>query len=206
MAYQKQKIKNFKSIIYLFILFFTHQSYSFNENNIIIRCKENTFRCKGYFKDKIFDVNIGKKGIISQEKKKEGDLSTPIGIFQIQNILFYKKEKIQTKFQTLKIKDQYKWCDDSKSKIYNKFFILNKKNKKTCRSYENLMRKDHLYNFIIPTEYNIKPAIPFKGSAIFIHVKSENNGTAGCIAFEENDLKFIIKNLENSSKIIIEKL
>jgi L,D-peptidoglycan transpeptidase YkuD (ErfK/YbiS/YcfS/YnhG family) len=177
------------------------------KNNIIIRCVEQNFQCKGYFQNRIFDVNVGKNGLVFQQEKKEGDLSTPIGSFNLENIVFYKNEKPKTKFRTLKIQQNYKWCDDSKSEIYNKFFILNKKTQRACDSYEDLLRNDGVYDFVIPINYNMSDPVPYKGSAIFIHIKNaQDSGTAGCIALKKNDLIFIMKNLRKNSGIFIEKV
>ena len=45
------------------------------------------------------------------------------------------------------------WCDDIKSKDYNKLINTNNKVK-----HEKLKRKDHKYDLLIPIKYNfIKP-------------------------------------------------
>ena len=56
------------------------------------------------------------------------------------------------------------WEDNPLSKNYN---TLCQGKKKTN---ENLFRKDSLYDIILVINYNIRPVIPHKGSAIFIHV------------------------------------
>lgn len=176
-----------------------------NKNSIIVvKCKENEFKCKAYLENQEFDVNIGKNSI--KLDRQEGDLSTPSGTFDIDNVVYYKKKKPKTKLKTIKIKENYKWCDDSESEIYNQFFILDENTKNSCKKYENMLHNDHLYDFVIPIKYNTNPTIKYKGSAIFIHIKkSENTPTAGCVAFNEKDLKFVMKNLEQRSKIVISK-
>ena len=66
---------------------------------------------------------IGKRGI--GYKKKEGDLITPKGKYKIKYILYRKDrvKKIQTKIKKL-IKKNMGWCDDPKSKKYNKLIKL----------------------------------------------------------------------------------
>ncbi len=196
------KITNFKTI-FLMIFFYQNVNSLEKNNDILIRCIGQNFQCKAYFYNKIFDVNIGTNGLTSSENKKEGDLQTPIGYFALENIVFYKKERIKSKFKAIKIKKYYKWCDDSQSGIYNHFFILNKKTKKLCNSYEDLLRDDNIYDYIIPIKYNANPVIAGRGSAIFIHIKKDSP-TAGCVAFQKNDLEFIIRNLDTRSKIQIE--
>ena len=52
--------------------------------------------------------------------------------------------------------------------------------------------------FINCYDCNLNKTIPFKGSAIFIHLTKNYKSTAGCIALSKNDmivlLKIIIKN------------
>jgi L,D-peptidoglycan transpeptidase YkuD (ErfK/YbiS/YcfS/YnhG family) len=73
------------------------------------------------------------------------------------------------------------WCDDFKSKDYNKLIKIPFK-----YSYERLFRKDHIYDLVILINYNYRPTIRNKGSAIFIHIAKKNyQKTAGCIAVKE---------------------
>ena len=52
--------------------------------------------------------------------------------------------------------------------------------------------------------YNMKPTIKGKGSAIFIHVANKNfKKTAGCIALKKIDLRKLIKVIDKDVKIII---
>ena len=74
-----------------------------------------------YFKDYKAKCAIGKRGITS--KKIEGDKCTPRGRFKLKYI-FYRKERIKnihSKLKTIPIKKNFGWCDDIKSKFYNKF-------------------------------------------------------------------------------------
>ena len=64
--------------------------------------------------------SIGKNGITYL--KKEGDLSTPKGLFKI-GLLYYRKDRIKlTKCNIKKkvIKKNMGWCDDIRSKKYNR--------------------------------------------------------------------------------------
>lgn len=90
------------------------------------------------------------------------------------------------------------WCDDPNSKNYNKLTLSNQK------SAETLYRKDRLYDLIVVINFNIKPVIKNKGSAIFIHIAKKNyEGTAGCIALKKKDLLELLKNISKSTKIKI---
>ena len=134
----------------------------------------------GYLKYKNFKFRcaLGKAGI--KEKKLEGDNITPRGTY---NII----KNLTTRITKIKIKKNMGWCDDFKSKDYNKLIKIPFK-----YSYEKLFRTDHIYDLVILINYNYKPIIRNKGSAIFIHIAKKNyQKTAGCIALKK---KTLIKN------------
>lgn len=149
--------------------------------------------------DFIFKCSIGKKGITKH--KKEGDLKTPKGTFQI-GYLYYRKDRIKkpkTKLKLLEIKKNSGWCDDVKSKkYYNKPINIDFKLK-----HEKLFRKDHKYDLFIPIKYNYKNTILGKGSCIFIHLTNNYKPTAGCIALKKKDFLIMLKLIDRKTKIHI---
>ena len=151
-----------------------------------------------YYKYKV-KCSIGKRGI--GYKKKEGDLITPLGDYRIKYI-FYRKDKIKgfkTKLKTVVIKKNMGWCNDSKSKNYNKLIKLPSNN-----SYEKLYRKENIYDIILVLNYNMSPVIKNKGSAIFIHISKKNyKKTEGCVAVKKRDLIEIVKKLQKNTKVKI---
>ena len=108
---------------------------------------------------------VGKRGI--NFKRKEGDLITPKGKYKIKFILYRKDRvrKIQSKIKKIAIVKNMGWCDDPRSKNYNKLIKL-----PTEYSCEKLYKKENIYDIILVLNYNMNPIIKNKGSAIFIHV------------------------------------
>ena len=56
------------------------------------------------------------------QKKKEGDYCTPVGKFTFGK-LFYRKDRIKnlkTSIKKIPISKNFGWCDDPKSREYNK--------------------------------------------------------------------------------------
>lgn len=151
------------------------------------------------YKDFKFKCALGKSGI--GKKVREGDNITPKGTFNIIKI-YYRNDRIKkltSKFNLIKIKKNMGWCDDPKSKKYNQLIKL--PSKYSC---ENLYRKDNIYDLILILNYNMKPTIKNKGSAIFIHVaKKKFKKTAGCIALKKKDLKELIIKIKKRTKVII---
>lgn len=151
------------------------------------------------YKNFKFRCSIGKSGI--GNKKKEGDGITPKGIFKLTKV-FYREDKvknIKARIKKTKIKKNMGWCDDPKSKFYNKLAKLPNK-----FSNEKLYRKDDIYDIVIVLNYNMRPIIKNKGSAIFIHVAKKNyKPTAGCVALKKKDLIKLLKYINKKTKICI---
>ena len=92
------------------------------------------------------------------------------------------------------------WCDDPRSKKYNKLIKL-----PSNYSYEKLYKKENIYDIILVLNYNMNPIIKNKGSAIFIHIAKKNyKKTEGCIALKKIHLLKIIKELKKNTKVKIE--
>ena len=152
-----------------------------------------------YFKDYKAKCAIGKRGITS--KKIEGDKCTPRGRFKLKYI-FYRKERVKnisSKLKIIPLKKNFGWCDDIKSKFYNKF-IKFPFNHKAERLYIN----ENIYDIIVVIDYNSKPIKKNKGSAIFLHVaKKKLTPTLGCVALSKNNLRYLISLINKKTHLKI---
>lgn len=151
------------------------------------------------YKDLKCKCTLGKSGI--GNKKTEGDNITPRGVFKIVKI-YYRKDRIKSlfsKFKLIEITKKIGWCDDPKSKKYNQSIKL-----PTKFSHEILYRRDGIYDLILVLNYNMKPTIKNKGSAIFIHIANENyKKTAGCIALKKKHLINLVKKIKKNTRVKI---
>ena len=153
----------------------------------LLRYKNLNFRCA-----------LGKAGI--GKKRVEGDNITPLGIYKIVKI-FYRKDRIKnisSKFKLFSINKNMCWCDDSKSKHYNQLIKL-----PTNYNHEKLYRTDCVYDLILVLNYNMKPIIKNKGSAIFIHVTKNYKKTAGCVALKKDHLIKLVSKINKSTRVKI---
>ena len=161
--------------------------------NIII--KKHFLLYKG-FKLK---CSIGKSGVT--HSKKEGDLTTPKGLFKL-GLLYYRKDKIKLlkcKIKKRAIKKGMGWCNDSKSKKYNQEISFPFK-----YGAEKLYRKDKIYDIFINIKYNQLPIVKGKGSAIFLHLSNKKyKPTSGCVAIQKKDFLKILPLINNKTKISI---
>jgi L,D-peptidoglycan transpeptidase YkuD (ErfK/YbiS/YcfS/YnhG family) len=140
---------------------------------------------------------VGKKGL--NFNKKEGDYSTPKGLFSLRK-LYFRKDRVSIpncKINKKIIKKNMAWCDDPNHKKYNEEIKTKNKNLK-----ESLYRKDFKYDYIISINHN-KRKTPGKGSAIFIHLTNNYKATAGCVALKKKDFEILLKLIDNNTKIKI---
>ena len=157
-------------------------------NKRFLKYKGHKFRC-----------SVGKSGF--SRSKKEGDLTTPMGVFKL-GTLYFRKDRIQSVKSKLKkriIKKNMGWCDDTQSKKYNQEI-----NFPFQYSAEKLCRKDRFYDIFINVKYNQSPVKKGKGSAIFLHLTNKKyKPTKGCIAVLKKDLLKILPLLDKKTKISI---
>ena len=145
-----------------------------------------------------FKCSIGKNG--KTTKKIEGDNKTPKGLYAL-GPLYYRKDrlpKLSTKLKKIEIMKNFGWCDDVKSKFYNKPIKTN-----ISVRHEKLYRNDKKYDLLIPIEYNSKRPKKNKGSAIFLHLTNNYKKTQGCVAIKEKDMLILLKLINKKTKIKI---
>ena len=155
--------------------------------NITLNINKFRFRCV-----------LGKLGI--KKNKKEGDKTTPRGIFSLGK-LYYRPDrikKIETHLKCKVIKKYMGWGNNPNDRKYNKELDL-----KSKRKGEKLFRKDHKYDALISINYNANPVIPHRGSVIFLHLTQNYKATAGCIAISIKDFLTLAKCIKSSDKIKI---
>ena len=145
-----------------------------------------------------FKCSTGKNGRTT--KKIEGDNKTPKGLYTLGPLYFRKDRvfKISTKLKKIEIMKNFGWCDDVKSKFYNKPIKTN-----INVRHEKLYRNDKKYDLLIPIEYNSKRPKKNEGSAIFLHLTSNYKKTQGCVAIKEKDMLILLNLINKKTKIKI---
>ena len=150
------------------------------------------------FDEFIFQCSIGKNG--TKANKIEGDKTTPKGTFLLKEV-YYRADRVKnlkTKLNLKKIYPNMRWCDDPLSKKYNSLIKI-----KSNFHHEKMFRKDHKYDVVIVLDYNLKKPIPYKGSAIFIHLTRNYKSTNGCISLSKKDLLILLRLISKKTKIKI---
>jgi len=136
-----------------------------------------------------FECVLGKTGI--RLHKREGDGATPTGVFPLRRVL-YRNDRLpqfKTNLPSTAIARDDGWCDAPDDARYNQPVKL-----PYPASTESLWRDDGLYDVVVVLGYNDDPAVPYAGSAIFMHVAATHGEpTAGCVALAREDLLAILE-------------
>lgn len=156
-----------------------------------------------------FPVSLGKngaawgEGIISPLVhdgiiKKEGDMRSPAGIFQVGYSFGY-AQKFNDASYPYKAFTKDDYCiDNSQSPYYNQVvdhqqisFDITKDSTEPMRR-DIYLNGDQLYKLGFVLGYNPKNT-PKLGSCIFVHLRTQSNATtAGCTSMEEGNMKKIL--------------
>jgi L,D-peptidoglycan transpeptidase YkuD (ErfK/YbiS/YcfS/YnhG family) len=142
---------------------------------------------------------VGRSGI--RLDKREGDGATPAGVWPLREV-FYRPDRLARPMTGLPVRPLAPhdgWCDQPGDARYNRLVRL-----PYPASAERLWRGDNLYDLIVVVGYNDAPAVPGKGSAIFLHCARGNFApTEGCIAFARNDLLAILRAVDPRSRVVV---
>lgn len=128
---------------------------------------------------------IGRNGFASKNQKVEGDNKTPTGLFRFGQLFSY-APAVKTKLPFIKTTKDDKWIDDPESPDYNTYV----RGETSAKSFEKLLLNGIDYKYCLVINYNTKPVIKEKGSAIFFHISDAP--TSGCVAISEKEMKEIL--------------
>lgn len=147
---------------------------------------------------KTYDCVSGHGGI--HQDKQEGDGATPVGRFPLRRV-FYRPDRIQPfpcALPLTPLSPNDGWVDDPQDPLYNQHVKLPYAG---CLD-EKLWREDNVYDIIVVVGYNDNPVLPYKGSAIFMHImRPERTLTAGCIALKQEDLLSILGEITGTTML-----
>lgn len=134
---------------------------------------------------------LGAGGIVS--RKREGDGGTPRARLRVLAAL-YRPDRIRrpgTSLPLRPIRPDDGWCDAPGDRRYNRPVRL-----PYPASHERLARPDALYDLVLDLAWNRRPAIPGRGSAIFLHAARPGfTPTEGCIAVSRGHIARLVERI-----------
>ena len=146
---------------------------------------------------------VGRGGVA--DKGKEGDGITPIGTFRLGHVR-YRADRgdppATLGMAVIPIQPTDGWCDDpADAEHYNRPVNL-----PHPTSTESLHLDSPVYDILVEIEYNTTPVVPGRGSAIFLHVASDDFGpTAGCVGLRREHLLAVLAGCDKETLITIRR-
>ena len=148
-----------------------------------------------------FRARVGFNGVSAHHR--EGDGTTPLGTFAIGPTIYGLDPNpgLQLAYHRLRCGDW--WDEDPASPTYNSFRHV------TCGTKppfggtsEALWRATVAYREFAFLEYNAAPAVPGRGSAIFLH-DDRGHATNGCVSLPRPELVVILRRLRTGATMQI---
>jgi L,D-peptidoglycan transpeptidase YkuD (ErfK/YbiS/YcfS/YnhG family) len=127
---------------------------------------------------------LGRSG--RRAMKREADGATPLGCWRLVRV-FYRPDRLRrpsTCLPVAPLRPSDGWCDAAADRNYNR-----RVTHPYPASAERLWRADALYDVLVVLDYNLRPRVKGRGSAIFLHLARPGHApTEGCIALARRDL------------------
>ena len=140
---------------------------------------------------------IGRGGVVSA--KREGDGATPRGRHLIAGMLYRADRLAPPASWAVPIGPRDLWSDDPRDPCYNTPVRA-----PHGFSHEHLRRADPLYDLVLITDWNMSPARPGMGSAIFLHQwRRRGFPTEGCIALARRDIAWLARTVEPGTVLLV---
>jgi len=138
-------------------------------------------------------------------QKWEGDGRAPAGVFRLSGAFGYAlaKKAAGIKLPYTEATPSLRCVDDAQSPHYNRI-VDSGLIKPDWKSAEEMRRPDDQYLLGIVVDHNVNPAIPGRGSCIFIHIwKGSDAGTAGCTAMSQENMERLLHWLDPSANPVL---
>jgi L,D-peptidoglycan transpeptidase YkuD (ErfK/YbiS/YcfS/YnhG family) len=138
-----------------------------------------------------YPARVGRNGVSAN--RREGDGTTPTGTFRIGQTMYGNEANPGVRFRYRRLRCGDWWDEDPSSPTYNTFQHV------TCGQKppfggdsEGMWQQPRPYPFLAVVEYNTRPAVPGKGSGIFLHAQT-GGPTIGCISLRKEQLRAVLR-------------
>lgn len=138
-----------------------------------------------------YPARLGKNGLSSN--RREGDGTTPTGTYAIGKTMYGNEPNPGVRFRYRRLRCGDWWNEDSSSPTYNSFQHVPCGQKPPFGgASEGMWQQPRPYPFLAVIEYNTRPAVPGKGSGIFLHAQT-GGPTIGCISIAKPQLRAVLR-------------
>lgn len=138
-----------------------------------------------------YNARVGRNGV--RLNRREGDGTTPIGMFSIGSRMFGNDPNPGVKFRYTRLRCGDWWVEDPASPAYNTFQRIGCERRPPFKvTTPDMSRDARAYAFLAVVGFNMNPVIPGRGSGIFLHVQT-GRSTNGCISLPRAQLLRVLR-------------
>jgi L,D-peptidoglycan transpeptidase YkuD (ErfK/YbiS/YcfS/YnhG family) len=131
-------------------------------------------------------ARLGVNGIA--DRRREGDGTTPTGSYGIGRTMYGNAPNPGVRYRYRRVVCGDWWVEDPRSPAYNTFQHVPCGRRPPFRTNPPGMWQDPVaYRYLAVVEFNMRPVVPGRGSAIFLHA-SKGRPTVGCISLPVGQL------------------
>ena len=146
-------------------------------------------------------ARVGYNGLSAHHR--EGDGTTPPGTFELGPVVYGLDPDPGVAFRYHRLGCGDWWDEDSSSTTYNTFrHVRCGTSPPFGGGSEALWRVTVAYRLFAVIQYNVAPAVPGRGSAIFLHVDN-GRATNGCVSIARSRLQALLRRLRPGATIRI---
>jgi L,D-peptidoglycan transpeptidase YkuD (ErfK/YbiS/YcfS/YnhG family) len=147
-----------------------------------------------------WQARLGRSGLSAH--KREGDGATPTGTYRFGATVYGIAPNPGVRFRYHRLRCGDWWDEDAASSTYNTFrHVACGATPSFGGGSEALWRIAPQYRYFAVIEYNSRPVVPGRGSAIFLHVAV--GATAGCVSLPEGELVQLLRWLRPAARPLI---
>lgn len=138
-----------------------------------------------------YPARLGKNGLSSN--RREGDGTTPTGTYAIGKTMYGNEPNPGVRFPYRRLRCGDWWDEDSSSPTYNSFqHVPCGKKPPFGGASEGMWQQPRPYPYLAVFEYNTDPAVPGKGSGMFLHAQT-GGPTIGCVSLRKDQLRAVLR-------------
>ncbi len=148
-----------------------------------------------------YTARLGRNGLSSN--RREGDGTTPTGTYRIGSTMYGNEANPGVRFRYRRLRCGDWWDEDPSSPTYNSFQHVRCGTKPPFGgASEGMWQQPRPYPFLAVIEFNTSPAVPGRGSGIFLHAQT-GGPTIGCISLRKSELRAVLRWLRPADAPVI---
>lgn len=131
-------------------------------------------------------ARIGANGVVAGSARKQGTDTTPTGTYSLTQAFGIKADP-GTAMPYHQVTNDDWWVEDNLSAYYNQLRRASQGGFDTSAPESSVNGSEHLithtgpYQYAVVINYNMAPAVRYRGAGIFLHVNGAGS-TAGCVS------------------------